>query len=107
MIEYTLYVPVGRHLSVSSLLHRAMLSCGGFTVSQARGGWVAPDGAVHYDDVMLFTYLVEYDNPLTAVALRDVVAELHALGEHTVLVRRMSGRGLVHFFIKEGDEVTL
>ena len=109
MIEYTLYVPVERLAQggIAALTHRATLSCGGCTRARTEGTWVAPDGTVHHEEVLLFTYLVEYDNPLTAAALRDVVAELHALGEHTVLVRRMSGRGLVHFFIKEGDEVAL
>ena len=104
MIEYTVFVPAVRALGVR--LHPLAAHAGGRTLVQASGLWYHHE-VVHQEPLELHTFIVDYGDAHFVALLNKVVAALHALGEHTVLVRRLSGRGLVHFFLKAGEEVPL
>ena len=102
--EYTITVPSQVGYLVADTLYRLTRQAGGCTSVRADGSWFNPEGQRVNESVNQLTFIVPYDERETFLALlREVVRELHFYGEHTVLVRRLDGRGLVHWFITKGN----
>lgn len=105
MIEYTLTVPTQVGYLIADHLYSLTKRAGGCTSVAADGSWFNPEGQRVNERVTLLTFLVDYETNADFVAmLRGVVKQMNDYGEHTVLVRRLSVRGLVHWFITKGNE---
>lgn len=110
MTEYTVTVPTAVGYKVADHLYKLCELAGGSTLVVGVGSWFAPDGQRINENVGQHTHIVDEHSPngqLFVCALNKLVAAMHEHGEHTVLVRRLSGRGLVHFFLTKGQEVPL
>ena len=109
MIEYTLTVPTAVGHKIADHIGHLTRVAGGQTCVKAAGSWFNPDTQEFVnEDVYQNTYIVDYTTQEAfQVALRNVVRAMHEAGEHTVLVRRLSGRGLVHWFITRGNEESI
>ena len=108
MTEYQLTVPTSIGYTIADLLFHLCQEAWGSTLTVGVGSWYSPEGERINENVGQHTYIVEpYGEPerLFVDRLNEAVRALHAEGEHTVLVRRMSGRGIVHFFLTKGQEV--
>lgn len=105
MIEYTLTVPTQVGYLVADSLYNLTKQAGGCTSVRADGSWFNPQGQRVNEVVHQLTFLVTYEHEAAfQKQLREAVRQLHHYGEHTVLVRRLSGRGIVHWFITKGNE---
>jgi hypothetical protein len=108
MTEYTLTVPTKVGYKIADYLTTLARAAGGVTMVKGHGSWFNPSTKqFDHEDVQLCTYIVDYTHHLFVQRLNAAVAAMHDEGEHTVLVRRLSGRGLVHFFLTRGEEVPL
>lgn len=109
MTEYTLFVPTAVGYRIADALFELCKQAGGTTFTVGIGSWVNPDTNERVNEnTGQHTYIVdEFGGAGGAFvdALNQAVAAMHEHGEHTVLVRRLSGRGLVHFFLTKGQEV--
>ena len=107
MTEYQLTVPTAVGYKVADELFHLCQAAGGATLVVGVGSWLHPEtGERINENVGQHVYIVPYEKDDEFVtALNRAVGALHHEGEHTVLVRRLSGRGLVHFFLTAGMEV--
>lgn len=109
MTEYQLTVPTSVGYKIAASLFHLCQAAGGSTLTVGVGSWHHPDtGERINENVGQHTFIVESygaSERLFVDRLNDTIRALHVEGEHTVLVRRMSGRGIVHFFITKGQEV--
>ena len=103
--EYTITVPTQVGNLVADTLYHLTREAGGCTSVRADGSWFNPEGQRVNESVNQLTFIVPYERREGVLALlRSLVRDLHFYGEHTVLVRRLDGRGLVHWFITKDNE---
>lgn len=107
MTEYTITIPTAVGYKVADHLYKLCELAGGSTLLVGVGSWLHPEtGERINENVGQHVHIVPYEKDAEFVtALNRAVGALHHEGEHTVLVRRLSGRGLVHFFLTAGMEV--
>jgi hypothetical protein len=108
--EYQLTVPTGVGYKIADELFHLCQAAGGSTLVVGVGSWLHPEtGERINENVGQHTFIVDDYSPrinLNFVDLLNATARaLHREGEHTVLIRRLSGRGIVHFFLTKGMEV--
>lgn len=109
MTEYQLTVPTGVGYKVADELFHLCQAAGGSTMTVGIGSWDHPEtGERINENVGQHTFIVDdwaHNNQKFVDKLNATVRVMHREGEHTVLVRRLSGRGIVHFFLTKGMEV--
>lgn len=110
MTEYTLTVPTSVGYKIADSLFHLCQAAGGSTLTVGVGSWHHPEtGERINENVGQHTYIVDDTEPAVNLKFVDqlnaTIRALHDQGEHTVLVRRLNGRGLVHFFLTKGQEV--
>lgn len=106
MTEYQLTVPTSVGYKVAEELLHLCQAAGGSTLVVGVGSWIHPETGERIEEsVGQYTFIVDECTSQFVDQLNATVRALHREGEHTVLVRRLSGRGIVHFFLTEGMEV--
>lgn len=106
MTEYQLTVPTGVGYKIADELFHLCQAAGGSTLVVGVGSWLHPEtGERINENVGQHTFIVDECTSQFVDQLNATVCALHREGEHTVLVRRLSGRGIVHFFLTQGMEV--
>ena len=106
MTEYQLTVPAAVGYKIADALFHLCQVAGGSTTMHATGSWHHPDSGERINEaVLLHVFIVDDCTEQFVDQLNATVRAMHDEGEHTVLVRRLSGRGIVHFFLTKGMEV--
>lgn len=107
MTEYQLTVPTSVGYKIADELLHLCQAAGGSTLMVGIGSWIHPEtGECIEESVGQHTFIVDdwiaHNNHKFVDQLNATVRALHREGEHTVLIRRLSGRGIAHFFLANG-----